>query len=1183
MTEFPEDFLNDVALAYNVSSAELLALRHALAGQTAEVSAKALGISAVAVRKRLSSVYTKFAIPGGTPGKLEALKRILSEKQRSSQALSASSSLRLEDIPSASIFFGRTDELQTLENWLTVNHCPLVAVLGMGGIGKTTLTAKLTERLRDKFDGVLWRSLRSAPLLKDVLADILQNLFHLPITELPEDVDGRLSQLIERLRNGRYLLLLDNVESILQHGVLVGAYKDEYEDYGKLFTRVGISPHQSCLVLTSREKPREVALLEAAESTARSLKLEGLQETDAQNLLQSRGLPISTNVLDECKRLIERYRGNPLALKIVSTTITETFGGNISNFLGQEEDSIFLGDIRGLLDQQFERLSELEKDVMYWLTINLEPVSVAELRGDMVAPVSIGELSEIIESLRRRSLIEVEQRSFFALQPVVMEYMTDQLIEQVCQEIKTEKINRFDRYALLKAESKDYVKDLQIRSIVQPIINRLLAIFGSADGVEQQLKQILAALPKKRPVKPGYAGGNILNLLCQIKQVIGDEYDFSDIAVWQADLRFVSLHNVNFAGADLAKSVFSETLSSILSVTFSPAGHQLATGDVDGKVSLWQIAGDKYHLAWQGKHNSWVRTVAFSPDGTRLASSGGDQLIKLWDVDRGICLHTYQAKNSGPVRSLAFSADGTLLASGGDDCHVRLWDVNTGHCLNTLKGHTGWVWSVAFSSDDVLLASGSEDHSVRVWDVRTGQCIHTLKGHQDWISSVAFSPDGITLASGSGDCRIHLWDVRLGKCLNVFGATEMHTNWVWSVAFSSDGTMLASSSDDHTVKLWNVADGTCCATFKGHTNRVGAIAFSPNNKVLASGSEDQTIRVWEVTTHKCLKVLNGYTNRIGTVAFSPDGFILATGSDDRRIKIWDKIWDCHTENCSAPLRGHTNRVGTVAFSPNGMLLASGSDDCTIRVWDVRTRQCLETLKAHTNWVSTVAFSPDGKRLASGSDDCTIRVWDVRTWQCLETLKAHTSRLRSVAFSPDGLLLASGSDDKTVKLWDVNTWQCVKTFEDDNWVWSVTFSPDSRILASGNEDFTARLWTIDSGEYSVLEGHTGPLRSVAFSPNGRILASASGDKTVRLWDTQTHECLKILEGHTNWVKSIAFSPNGETIASGSDDESITIWNVETGKCLTVLRSEKPYQKMRITGATGITEPQKASLKALGAFE
>jgi uncharacterized protein YjbI with pentapeptide repeats len=46
-------------------------------------------------------------------------------------------------------------------------------------------------------------------------------------------------------------------------------------------------------------------------------------------------------------------------------------------------------------------------------------------------------------------------------------------------------------------------------------------------------------------------------------------YDFSYLSVWQANLQDVNLHNVNFAGADLAKSVFAETFGGVLSVAVS--------------------------------------------------------------------------------------------------------------------------------------------------------------------------------------------------------------------------------------------------------------------------------------------------------------------------------------------------------------------------------------------------------------------------------------------------------------------------------------------------------------------------------------------------------------------------------------------------------------------------------------
>jgi hypothetical protein len=50
-----------------------------------------------------------------------------------------------------------------------------------------------------------------------------------------------------------------------------------------------------------------------------------------------------------------------------------------------------------------------------------------------------------------------------------------------------------------------------------------------------------------------------------------------------------------------------------------------------------------------------------------------------------------------------------------------------------------------------------------------------------------------------------------------------------------------------------------------------------------------------------------------------------------------------------------------------------------------------------------------------------------------------------------------------------------------------------------------------------------------------------------------------------------------------DSTIKLWDVLTGECLKTLRSKRPYEGMNITGVAGLTEAEKATLKALGAVE
>ncbi|AFY73623.1 NB-ARC domain-containing protein [Synechococcus sp. PCC 7502] len=387
------------------------------------------------------------------------------------------------EAPEITTLLGREDQLQELERYIISDHCREICLWGMGGIGKTALAVKLAEQLQGEFTYLIWRSLKYIPPLNQLLADLCR---FLPNSDPKLE---ELSQFIEILKNNRCLIIIDDFEATLQDGELVGSYRQGYSDYGQFLERLGIERHQSCILVISREQPKQISLLQS--DSLRSYKLQGLEKQGAIALLKTKGFAGDQAGIDQ---LIQQYRGNPAALKIVASTINELFDCNISAFLKQT--ALVLGDVlQTLLYEQFERLSHLEKDVIYWLAIKRRPTSVNDLRS--VMPNGGAELLNALESLRWRSLIEkvsAGEEVLFLLEPVLTKYVNKKFLEQVSQEIRAIAINQnlsslklLHSHSLVEDFAPDTVRAAQIRMTLKPLKDTLVLINQSID-----LTQVLA-------------------------------------------------------------------------------------------------------------------------------------------------------------------------------------------------------------------------------------------------------------------------------------------------------------------------------------------------------------------------------------------------------------------------------------------------------------------------------------------------------------------------------------------------------------------------------------------------------------------------------------------------------------------------------------------------------------------
>ena len=311
--------------------------------------------------------------------------------------------------PKITHFYGRETELQTLSHWLINQNTRLISILGLPGIGKTTLVKKFVDLNLQNFNIIIWKNIK----LSDSLDSIIAEIFKAINSEFIQ-TENKLTQLFNLFRQQKCLIIIDNIQELFTPGQFAGQYKAEYKDYKTFLTMITEIEHQSSLILISQEQCQEMICIDEELYPVKCLELQGLDNTD---ILKNQKLKDE----ESWSKLINLYEGNPVYLQDISSLIRNIFQGKISDFLS--EGLLLTENMKYQLSELFNRLSTVEQQIVLEMSKSNQPVNREQLRESL--SLSSMELINGLQSLKRRYLVTTieSDKTLFILSPVFREYV----------------------------------------------------------------------------------------------------------------------------------------------------------------------------------------------------------------------------------------------------------------------------------------------------------------------------------------------------------------------------------------------------------------------------------------------------------------------------------------------------------------------------------------------------------------------------------------------------------------------------------------------------------------------------------------------------------------------------------------------------------------------------------------
>uniref|UniRef100_A0A3Q2XJN9 ATG16 autophagy related 16-like 1 (S. cerevisiae) n=1 Tax=Hippocampus comes TaxID=109280 RepID=A0A3Q2XJN9_HIPCM len=290
----------------------------------------------------------------------------------------------------------------------------------------------------------------------------------------------------------------------------------------------------------------------------------------------------------------------------------------------------------------------------------------------------------------------------------------------------------------------------------------------------------------------------------------------------------------------------------------------------------------------QEAHDGEVNAVRFSPGSRVLATGGMDRRVKLWEVASGRCepKGALTGSNAG-ITSIEFDSAGSYLLAASNDFASRIWTLEDYRLRHTLTGHSGKVLSARFLLDNARIVSGSYDRTLKLWDLRSKVCMKTVFTGSSCNDIVCTEQ---CVMSGHFDKKVRFWDIRAESSVRELELLGRVT----SLDLNHDRTELLTCSRDDLLKIVDLRTNAVRQTLSAEGFKCGAdwtrVTFSPDGNFVAGGSADGALYVWNVLTGKVDRTLDrNHNSAINAVSWSPSGVYVSSVEKGSKAILWSDM------------------------------------------------------------------------------------------------------------------------------------------------------------------------------------------------------------------------------------------------------------------------------------------------------